>query len=105
MYRFLREGVVKYKEQTHRLATLTMEGRGSKAAKENYKLELERRLHNHLDKRCLVTRKGNRIYVDIVGSFSGRNWTTWRTERNAFGSGRPLEMLWIGIRAGVEREA
>ena len=70
MYRFLRDGVAKYKEQIHRLVTLTMEGRVSKAAAEDYKSQMEQRLHNHLDKRCRVTRKGNRKYMDIVGAFS-----------------------------------
>jgi hypothetical protein len=59
LYLLLRPCVVKYKEQTTRLATLTMGKRESKAAVDDYKAELEQRLHAHLDKRCLVTRRAS----------------------------------------------
>ena len=70
MYLLLQAGVVNYKEQTKRLATLTMGKGESKVAMDDYRLEIEQRMHTHLDPRCLVTRKGNRIFVDIVGAFS-----------------------------------
>jgi len=54
----------------HRLATLTLGGRSSKTELEDYCLELKQRLHTHLDKRCVVTRKGKQIFVDIVGEFT-----------------------------------
>ena len=69
LYLLLRAGVAKYKEQTTRLATLTMGKRESKAAMDDYKAELEQRLHAHLDKRCLVTRRANQLFVDITGVF------------------------------------
>ena len=56
--------------QTNRLATLTLGTRPSKAAADSYRLELEERLHAHLDKRCLVVRKGRQIFVDIPGDFT-----------------------------------
>jgi hypothetical protein len=55
---------------THRLATLTMEGRPTPADMEADRLELEQRLQAHLDQRCLVTRKGRKIFVEIVGDFT-----------------------------------
>ena len=61
--------MVKYKEQTTRLATLTMGKRESKAAMDDCKSELEQRLHAHLDKRGLVTRRANQLFVDITGVF------------------------------------
>jgi hypothetical protein len=70
MYLLLRAGAVKYKAQTHRLATVTSEGRVSKADGDADRSELEQRLHAHLDERCLVTRKGKKVFVDIVGDFS-----------------------------------
>ncbi len=72
LYLLLRPCVVKYKEQTTRLATLTMGKRESKAAVDDYKVELEQRLHAHLDKRCLVTRRSNQIFVYITGVFAKR---------------------------------
>ena len=56
--------------KTHRLATLTLGSRPQKAAADAYWLELEQRLHSHLDKRCVITRKGRQISVDIEGSFT-----------------------------------
>src|SRR5665213_2936829 len=70
LYLLLRASVAKYKEQTTRLATLTMGKRESKAAMDDYKSELEQRLHAHLDKRGLVTRRANQLFVDITGVFS-----------------------------------
>jgi hypothetical protein len=69
LFLLLRANVAKYKEQTTRLATLTMGKRESKAAMDNYKAELEQRLRAHFDKRCLVTRRANQIFVDITGVF------------------------------------
>jgi demethoxyubiquinone hydroxylase (CLK1/Coq7/Cat5 family) len=31
---------------------------------------LEQRLHTHLDQRCVVTRKGNQVFIDIVDVFT-----------------------------------
>ena len=56
--------------QTNRLATLTMEGRPTMAHAEAYRLELEQRLHAHLNEQCLVTRKRNQIFVDIPGDYT-----------------------------------
>ena len=67
LFLLLRASVAKYKEQTTRLATLTMGKRESKAAMDDYKAELEHRLRAHFDKRCLVTRRANQIFVDITG--------------------------------------
>jgi hypothetical protein len=70
MYLLLRAGAVKYKAQTHRLSTVTSMGRASKADGDADRLEMEQRLHTHLDRRCLVTRKGKKIFVDITGNFT-----------------------------------
>jgi len=34
-------------------------------------LQLEQRLHAHLDQRCMVTSKRNQVFIDIAGVFSG----------------------------------
>jgi hypothetical protein len=45
----------------HRLAVMTLGGRLSAADIEADRLQLEQRLHAHLDQRCIVTRKRNQV--------------------------------------------
>jgi hypothetical protein len=59
------------KEPIHRLAVMTLGGRLSAADIEADRLQLEQRLHAHLDQRCIVTRKRNQVFIDIAGVFSG----------------------------------
>ena len=58
----------------HLLATVTAEikkpSEADKADGEAYRLELEQPLHGGLDKRCLVTLKGNKIFVHVCGDFT-----------------------------------
>ena len=39
-------------------------------AADAYRLELEQQLRAHLNKKCVVTRKGRKIFVDIPGDFT-----------------------------------
>ena len=58
----------------NRLAILTLGislgSRPQKVAADAYRLELEQRLHAHLNKKCVLTRKGRKIFVDISGDFT-----------------------------------
>lgn len=55
----------------HRLATVTCQDKKvSKVGGEPYRRELEQRLHEGLDRRCEVTRRGRKIFVAISGDFT-----------------------------------
>jgi hypothetical protein len=55
----------------HHLATVTCQNKRASAAHwEEYRRELEQRLHEGLDRRCVVIRRGRRIFIGICGDFT-----------------------------------
>jgi hypothetical protein len=55
----------------HHLATLTCQDKQpSQVGGEAYRAQFEQRLHDGLDGRCEVTRRGRKIFVAISGDFT-----------------------------------
>ena len=58
-------------EKSHLLMAIRLlQGRNQHRLLQAERARLEQRLHRHLDRRCIVTLKGNEIHVEIVGRFT-----------------------------------
>jgi hypothetical protein len=55
------------KRNRHLLAVLSFDCQATPDVIERRREEFERRLHAHLDPRCVVTMSGRKIHVELVG--------------------------------------
>ena len=58
------------------LATIRL--RSAAASVEEYRAELEERIHSHVGERCIVTRKRNAVLVFFSGKLSAKQKCNWR---------------------------